>query len=194
MRRFIHNFDRDNDFAISFKEFCDIVLPRKNNKLRDLVLKKETKGKTDEMILNKLTQLISFELSHVNKLAIISEKLRNIREYTNYEQFLLIDRKHEKYLNNLNLSNFMNKKEDAYSDNEINDLMFRLHKIENNKVSYEDFQEIFTPIKILRNESMINDEKPNFDKNGNKNYDVNQDNVRDKEAESNIIFEYKIIC
>lgn len=187
MRRFIHNFDKDNDFAINFKEFSDFILPRKNQKLRDIAFNKDTKGKTNENILNKLSQLITLELSFVNKLAMISEKLRNIREYTTYELFLVIDSQNEKYLNYSNLSNFMNKNEGSYSDDQINDIIFRLHKLEKNNVSYEDFQEIFTPIKILRNESTINNDRANSDSNDNKNSDLpaNQNQLRDQEAESN---------
>ncbi len=168
-----------------------MILPRKNQKLRDIVLNKKVKGKTDEKIIKKLTQLINIELSYVNKLAMVSEKLRNLKEYTTYEVFLLIDLKNEKYLNNSNISNFMNKQKSAYLEDDINDIIFRLYKLERKSVSYEDFQVIFNPVKVLRSESSINNDRPNSNYRdiGNSELSANQDQVSEPQAESNFILE-----
>jgi len=162
-----------------------MILPRKNNNLRDLVLNKGIKKNSNINIQEKFALLINLELTYVNKFAIISEKFRNIREYTTYELFLLIDKNNEKYLNNSNLSKFLNRGENAYSEDEIDDIIFRLHKMEQNEVSYEDFQELFTPIKIFRNETEIYHNQPNFELNMNSDLNQNESSIREHEAESN---------
>lgn len=171
-----------------------MILPRKNHKIKNLVINENSNGNISDINLDTLTKLINLELSYVNKFGIISEKLRNVREKTPYEIFLLIDTKHEKYLNSSNLLNFMKKYEAEYSEFEIKDIIFRLHKMEKEEISYEDFQEIFTPVKILKNEIPINDDKPDNKYNVNNNHDLNlnQDQLKDKEAESKNIENLRI--
>lgn len=168
-----------------------MILPRRNENLRNLAFKKDNITESYEKALDKLANLIKIELFYINKLAIISEDLRNKREYTTYELFLLIDRNHEKYLNISNLSKFLNEMNKSYSDNEINDIIFRLYKLEKKNISYEDFQEILCPIKtlVIETTNNFNKNQTNSESNNNKDPDLKYDqiSIKDEEAKSKLI-------
>ena len=151
LRRFIHNFDKDNDFALNLKEFSSIILPRKKENLKFSLENKKSKENVNDEIVNAFIQIIHTELTYVNQLAIISENLRNSRDLTLYEVFLLIDKNNERYLNTKNISDYLNKFMNLNDISQIDDILFRLHKSDHVKISYEDFQDLFSPIRVLEN-------------------------------------------
>jgi len=131
--------------------------------------------KINREILEKLIEIISFELNNVNKLALISEKIRLSRNKTPYELFKIIDKKNEKFLNMENLMEFLNDyNKRNFNENEIGDVLFRMYKMDKDYISFDDFQEIFTPIRVLEN--IENDEN-----------DENNNNEKEKEKENVII-------
>lgn len=192
MRRLIHNFDKDNDFALNFKEFSEIILPRKNEQIRKTIKEKNnnynSKNLNDE-IINCFSKIFQIELDYINKSAMISEKLRFSRDVTSYEMFLMIDFKNEKYLNESNVLNFLKKNsQNNFSNLEANDIIFRLCKLDKMNISYEDFQDIFTPIKILNNENQAQDKNKYLDHNNeNNNKTVNKyDQINKAESIGNL--------
>jgi len=118
-----------------------------------------------EEIFTLLSKIIETELKYINKLAIITENIRNSRDFTIYEIFLLIDSNNEKYLNESNLLNFLKKNDHKSTISEVNDIFFRLHKKDNFGISYDDFQDIFTPIKTIEEDYTIQElnQNPNLD-------------------------------
>ena len=87
----------------------------------------------DDMIINFL-KIVEKELEYVNKFATITEKLRICRDFTTYEIFSLIDRKNERYLNSKSIQVYMKKNGYQIDDYESEDIIYRLHKVDKDKV------------------------------------------------------------
>lgn len=148
LRRFIHNFDKDNDFAINYDEFLRIVIPRKNNSVKDECIsrKNNDNDKIDNECENLFLDIIKCELDLVQALANIANELKNSKDFTTYEAFISIV-KDAKYITEENLGNFLNDKNIQLKKNEIRDLMSRIDSDADGKISYDEFQEIFFPYK-----------------------------------------------
>ena len=147
--------------------------------------------KINREILEKLIEIISFELNNVNKLALISEKIRLSRNKTPYELFKIIDKKNEKFLNMENLMEFLNDyNKRNFNENEIGDVLFRMYKMDKDYISFDDFQEIFTPIRVLEN--IENDENNNNEKEKEKeNVIINNGNdLRNSKNEKSNFFKF----
>lgn len=201
LRRLIHNFDKDNDFAINFHEFACLTVTKRNNDLKNKIISEIKKDNEDsymasnrryikgskkeeinEEILSKFCKLIQAELMNVNKLAIISEQLRDYREITSYEAFLFVDRNNDRYLNSNNITNFLNKfskGDNSYTTEDAENIIFRLSKINSDQICYDDFQEIYSPIRIIDNETdlYILDNSKNLKINGQRNKSIESDKM-----------------
>ena len=69
LRRFIHNFDKDNDFSIDYNEFLGIVLSKRNSSLSNNVMYRENKDNNLENIVeNSFNKLLIKELNLVKNL------------------------------------------------------------------------------------------------------------------------------
>jgi Ca2+-binding EF-hand superfamily protein len=159
LRKFIHIYDRDRDFAINYEELLNFVLTRKNEDLRNIVLDKEgsinikiNTNKNNESINSEVedtfVNLLLKELDLVEELAKIAEELRNSKDFTTYEAFLAVDGKNQRYINEDSLLNFLQKNGYDLSQNETREIVFRLDNDADGKVSYDEFQEIFFPIRL----------------------------------------------
>ena len=144
LRKFIHNFDKDNDFSLNYNEFLGIISPKKEKMNRinknddergnNIIISDETKKKFGELLFE--------ELKFVEKCKEITQNIRNSSEFTTYEAFMEIVG-NEKYINLHNLWNYLTKKGLNMSDVEINQLMFRIDSDNDGKISYEEFKDIF---------------------------------------------------
>jgi len=163
---------------LNFKEFSEIIIPRKNDQIKKSITEKNNnynKKNLNNEIFNYFAKILQIELDFINKSAIISEKLRFSREVTSYEMFLMIDMKNEKYLNESNVLNFLKRNSlNDFSNLEAHDIIFRLCKLDKLNISYEDFQDIFTPIKILNNENYSQEKNNKIDYNNETNKKVNK--------------------
>lgn len=148
LRRFIHNFDKDNDFAINFDEFLRIVLTRKNDSVKDECesRKNNEDDKIDNECENLFLDIIKCELDLVQALANIANDLKNAKDFTTYEAFISIVND-GKYITEENLGNFLYDKNVKLKKNEIRELMSRIDSDADGKISYDEFQEIFFPYK-----------------------------------------------
>lgn len=155
---------------MNFNDFLNLILPRKNEILRNSLLKNKLispNGKLYLDVINKFCKILEYELTIVNQLAKISEKLRNCRTFCTIDLFHCIDIENERYLNTYNLKNFMQKRGHELENYEIGDIIFRLCKLNKCNISYEDFQDIFKPIKVLEEESKdleteVNEKEENY--------------------------------
>lgn len=160
----IHNFDKDNDFAINYEEFLQICLTKKNKSLRSEVEeRKEKENKDTNEIENIFAKIISKELDMIKELAQIANELKTSKDFTTYEAFTAIVNE-DKYITESNLKNFLINKAD-----DITTLMYRIDSDNDGKISYEEFQEIFFPYKDCI--SVINEEPKQ------KSHQVTQSNV-----------------
>ena len=152
LRKMIHNFDKDNDFSINLNEFLGLILPRKNLVLQKNILSmvnsynsNKNFNTTQEMNEN-LNKLILKEMDLIKDLDEISAKIKNSKIFSTYEAFLAITGD-DKYMTKLNLYNFLKKNGVYINDKEVTQLMFRLDADNDDRISYEEFKEMFYPIK-----------------------------------------------
>ena len=145
LRRFIHNYDKDNNFLLNYKEFKNIVLPFTDNNLRNET--EQRKCKSNNASFNKeFISIITKELELIETLSDIVSELQHSKEFTTYEGFLVIVGE-DKYITVLNLGLYLQSKGIEIDNNEILRLMYRIDKDDDGKISYEEFQEIFFPFK-----------------------------------------------
>ena len=153
LRRFIHNFDKDSDFAIDYNEFLNIVLSKKNEGLRKETEQRKPKDNEDKVtqtIEQSLIKLLKKELEMVKVLAGIADELKSSKDFTTYESFLAIVHD-EKYITEENLGKFLKEHNVNFEEKDTHLLMFRIDSDADGRISYEEFLEIFFPYKnILR--------------------------------------------
>ena len=175
LRKMIHNFDKDNDFSLNLDEFLGLILPRKNLGLQKNMLSiVNTYNSNNKNIINhemelNLNNLILRELQLIEELDEISGKIKSSKLFSTYEAFLaiVID---EKYMTKLNLYNFLKKNGVFINDEEVSQLMFRLDADNDDRISYEEFKEMFYPIK----EDYVYSQKDNnYISNFNRKYENN---------------------
>ena len=153
LRQFIHNFDKDSDFSLNYKEFLGIISPKivkPKVEEKDLILSQEGEKEIviDEEIKKVFGELIVEELKFVEKSYELSQNIRNSKEFTTYEAFTEIVGE-EKYINLENLGNYIKNKGLNMTDPEISQLMFRIDSDNDGKISYEEFKEIFLPLNAI---------------------------------------------
>ena len=151
LRKLIHNFDKDNDFSLNYKEFLGIISP-KNEDLsnKDISPNEKIGSKSkDNLITEEIKkifgELISEELKFVEKCHELTQNIRKTKEFTTYDAFKEIVGE-EKYINIKNLENYLKNNNLDMSDVEINQLMFRIDTDNDGMISYEEFKNIFLPL------------------------------------------------
>lgn len=163
MRRLIRSFDRNNDYAIDLQEFHQLV-SEENPHFLEINL-----NVPNEDLLIKLKDLLLFEIENINQLGIISETIRKLRDFNYIELFNILDKDKKEYLSKDDFLNFLNQNGENFKEEDVKKIVFRLFKENENRISLNEFSEIFYPLRI------INDEKIEFLKeekdNGLNNYE-----------------------
>ena len=193
LRKLIHNFDKDNDFSLNYKEFLGIISPKKeeiknkntnnNDKVEDIPIKDENYISNE--IKKIFGELITEELKFVEICNELSQKIRNCKDFTTYEAFKEIVG-NEKYINVKNLGEYLKNKDLDITDIEINQLMFRIDSDNDGMISYKEFKDIFLSLNDYdyngydnnKNNLYSNDnlKKNNKKINNNNDYKYNNDN------------------
>ena len=152
LRKMIHNFDKDSDFSINLDEFLGLILPRKNSALQKNILSlshsyyNNNNNNITKEITSTLADLLIREMELIKNLDDISRKIKNSKIFSTYEAFMAIVGE-EKYMTKLNLNNFLKENGVYINSEEAAQLMFRLDADNDDRISYEEFKEIFYPIK-----------------------------------------------
>ena len=149
LRKFIHNFDKDSDFSINLEEFLGLITPKKNVDLNERVVSNGNNFESDIISKNiKYTfgKLLCEELELVNNCIKTAKFCRRTIGFTCYEGFVEIAG-NEKYITEKNLYNFLSKNNIMISSNDMHQLMFRLDADNDGNISFDEFKEIFLPIK-----------------------------------------------
>ena len=150
LRIFIHNFDKDCDFSLNMKEFLGLILPKKNIDLANNVAKNLNKNNADDITgtnsKNIFGKLLCEELELVKNCIKTAKACKENIGFTIYEAFFAIAG-NNKYINETFLYNFLKKNNIDISTNDMHQLMFRLDADNDGKISFEEFKEIFFPIK-----------------------------------------------
>ena len=151
LRIFIHNFDKDGDFSLNFNEFLGLILPKKNNDLaRKMNQDLGNNSNIGDILINNMKEifgkLLCEELELVKNCIKTAKACKETIGFTLYEAFLVIAG-NNKYINETLLYNFLQKNNIDINANDMHELMFRLDADNDGKISFEEFKEIFFPIK-----------------------------------------------
>lgn len=191
LRKFIHNFDKDSDFCLNFQEFLGLILPKKNIDLKNNVLINIKKNNNDisniisKNIKNIFGKLLCEELELVKNCIKTAKYCRGSLGFTSYESFMEIAG-NDRYITEKYLHNFLTKNNININANDMHQLMFRLDADNDGKISFNEFEEIFFPMK--ENESTHKNSFPEENKNSDKFYTISfkgKDTM--KESQKNIL-------
>jgi Ca2+-binding EF-hand superfamily protein len=181
LRRFIHNFDKDEDFSIDYKEFLGIISPKKDDKLQiDIISKEPQENENNEIDSSSekiFQEIIINEFNLIKDLYKIADELKNQKDFTTYETFLEIV-KDEKYITKENLGVFLEDNNVELDDNDLDVLLYRIDADNDGQISYQEFLEIFFP---YRENYITKDIKP--EKERNKNYTIDDIKFKDENDE-----------
>ena len=142
LRRFIRNYDKDSDFAINFDEFLGIVLPKKNDSLKEETLDRQESSVKE--INQKFINLLNQEFQLFKQLTDLATELKSLKDFTTYESFLAIAR-NEKYITMENLQKFLDDHGVKLEEKNIEILLGRIDADSDGKISYDEFLQIFFP-------------------------------------------------
>ncbi len=178
LRKMIHNFDKDNDFSINLNEFLGLILPRKNSVLKKNILSlsysyaNNNNKNVSQEIISTLNDLILREMKLIEELDEISRKIKNSKIFSTYEAFTAIVGD-DKYMTRLNLNNFLKDNGVHMNNEEVAQLMFRLDADNDDKISYEEFKEMFYPLKedFVYIPKDVSNSKDKINYNNNYNYE-----------------------
>ena len=150
LRKMIHNFDKDNDFSINLDEFLGLIVPRKNSVLKStmccMVYTYCYDNCVTPEIISYFNDLLLREMKLIGELDQIAAETKNSIQFSTYEAFLAIV-EDDKYMTKYNLNNFLKKNNVMINDEEVEQLMFRLDADNDDRISYEEFKEMFYPVK-----------------------------------------------
>ncbi len=124
-------------------------MPKYNDDLRNKVLQANETEEVRNNIISSVVYLIQEEMRLVKELAELADRLINTKDFTSYEAFMLIDNDNYKYIEYNSLSNFLAKNGFNISDEEARSIIYRLDLDNDERISYDEFQQIFFPINYL---------------------------------------------
>lgn len=149
-RKFIHNFDKDNDFCLNFQEFLGLILPKKNNDLKQKILLNINNKYFSDIISENAKsifgKLLCEELELIKNCIKTAKICQGSKGFTNYLAFIEIAG-NDKYITESHLFNFLKKNNIGISTNDMHQLMFRLDADDDGRISFNEFEEIFFPMK-----------------------------------------------
>ena len=162
IRRFIHIFDKHNNFYLIYEDFLKIFIPyTKNGIYNEYNIMSEK-----EMELNILNNYLEL-IEQINDMII---NIRNTNNFTTYEAFMGIT-KGNKYLDEEFLIHFL---EHNYNSEEIKNIIYLFDSDNDCLISYDEFQEFFFP---LVQGNKIYNEEIDLDDNNKINIENNNDIV-----------------
>ena len=164
LRKLIHNFDKDNDFSLNLQEFTALIQSKRNKEKKEFL----SNYKTDvpDEIKTDLRDLLEKEMELIAELNEIAKEIKNSEIFSTYEAFTVIVGL-DKYITKKNFGKFLNDNFMEVNEDDVNNIMFRIDADNDDKISYEEFKEIFYPI---CDDLSFNKNKEVINKNNNFNY------------------------
>ena len=201
LRKLIHNFDKDGDFSLNLHEFSCLILSKKKNKNEKF---SSYRTEINDEVKMDLKNILEKEMELIKELNDIAKEIKNSKIFSTYEAFMVIVGG-DKYITKNNLGKFMNDNYMEINEDDLKSIMFRIDSDNDDKISYEEFKEIFYPLKEeystsndINNDYNINENKEEFIFNDrditskylSKEFD-NENNLDNNENKNNIINENK---
>jgi Ca2+-binding EF-hand superfamily protein len=141
-------YDKDRDSVLNYQEFLKIILTNNDPDLRSRVTQRETYNVDAEDYLNnqiesELAKLLALEMDLTDELKIKAEAIRYIYGFSVTNAFQTIDYLNYNYLEEEELAAYLKKNGAYISQNDITQLISRLDKDCDGKVSFNDFSSFF---------------------------------------------------
>ena len=145
-------------------EFTALIQSKRNKEKKEFL----SNNKTDvpDEIKTDLKNLIEKEMELITELNEIAKEIKNSEIFSTYEAFTVIVGL-DKYITKKNLGKFLSDNFIEASEDDVNNIMFRIDADNDDKISYEEFKEIFYPI---CDDLSYNKNKEVINKNNNFNY------------------------
>jgi Ca2+-binding EF-hand superfamily protein len=143
--KFIRTFDKDSDFVFNNNEFLSFILSKNYGKFKILENNQNlSKNNLSCKTLSIFIALLLEEFQMIKELSTIIDEIKLLKDYNTYESFLCITK--GKCIEPFRLKSFLKRKNYTnINDEMINDIISRLDRDGDNKISYMDFKEIFFP-------------------------------------------------
>ena len=188
LRKLIHNFDKDGDFSLNLHEFSDLIQSkRKKIKNEYFPNYQNYRLELNKEIKNDFKNILENEMKLIKELNDIAKEIINSEIFSTYEAFTLIVGK-DKYITKTNFGKFLNDNYMEINEEDVEKIMFRIDADNDDKISYEEFKEIFFPLKDdvvynnnkneITNKYMIKEDEKE-DNNYENNEEQNENNVND---------------
>ena len=178
LRKFIHLFDKHNNFYLIYEDFSKIFSPyESDNQNYNYVLNQK------DLIMNILKGYLEL-IEQINEMIIDIRKTNN---FTTYEAFMGIT-KGNKYLDEEFLVHFL---EHNYNSDEVNNLIYLFDTNNDKLISYDEFQEFFIPLLEYNDNNLIIDNVD--DNNDNINIENNNDIVNYEKSGNKIKINKELI-
>ena len=153
LRRLIRTYDKNGKFTINYDDFLQFISP----KFIEENPQSYNNIHPNEIFINILIK----ELNLIDKIGEITFNIKITKNFNVYEAFMNMS-KGNNYLLLHDIKSFLNDK--LIKDSKIKCIIYRIDLDNDNKISYEEFQELFFPHKnYLRNCYNLNN-------NNNENY------------------------
>jgi Ca2+-binding EF-hand superfamily protein len=123
-------------------------------------------------IISGFIYLVQQEMRLVKELNEIADQLMNTKDFTSYEAFLAIDVENYKYIDYVSLSDFLGRYGNSIPADEAKSIIYRLDMDNDQKISYDEFQQIFFSINSTKGDYK-SDNRQDF----NKEYKNEEDNI-----------------
>ena len=136
LRKLIRTYDKNNKFTINFDDFLNFIKPKFPEENPQSI----NNNHPNEIYGNILIE----ELNLIDKIGQITFKIKNTKDFNVYEAFMNIS-KGNNYLYFEDIKHFLNEK--YIKDSKIKNIIYRIDLDYDNKVSYEEFKEVFFPNK-----------------------------------------------
>ena len=144
LRKLIHNFDKDNDFCLNLQEFSSLIKSKRINQKNEFL--SNYKKEINEEIISDLKNILEKEMELITELNEIAKEIKNSEIFSTYEAFTVIVG-NDKYITKKNFGKFLNDNFMEVNEEDANNIMFRIDADNDDKISYEEFKEIFYPIR-----------------------------------------------
>ena len=144
LRKLIHNFDKDNDFSLNLHEFTSLIQSKRNKEKKEFLT--NYKSIITDEAKNDFKNILEKEMELITELNEIAKNIKNSEIFSTYEAFTVIVGL-DKYITKKNFGKFLNDNYMNVSDDDISNIMFRIDADNDDKISYEEFKEIFYPLK-----------------------------------------------
>ena len=159
LRKFIHNFDKDNDFCLNYNEYIGIIFPRKDKLLqKNFITSIQYKNKIEisQNIIKIFCNILIEEMKLIDGCNKIVKEIQDYSGFTPYEAFLDITNGEEIYINEKNLSNYLKRNNIEINKEDSHQLLFRLDRDNDGRISYEEFQNMLFLLKDYKDKDKNN--------------------------------------